>query len=99
MTLSYSVDLELAGSVIASLSSVESSLSEVVVDLRWRIDRLHAVWDGQAAAAHRAAQARWEASYDEMHAALVTMRRAVRTARDNYAAAVEANASMWTSVR
>jgi WXG100 family type VII secretion target len=99
VTFSYAVDLELASSVLSSLASVESGLSEVVVDLRWRIDRLHSIWDGHAAAAHVSAHQSWVASYDEMHSALVTMRRAVRTARDNYAAAVEANDAMWSSVR
>ncbi len=99
MTFSYSADLELAASVLSSLSEVESGLAEVVVDLRWRIDRLHSIWDGHAAAAHRSAHASWVASYDEMHAALVTMRHAVRTARDNYAAAAQANDEMWSSVR
>lgn len=99
MTFTYSADLELASSVISSLSSIEASLSEVVVDLRWRIDRLHAIWDGHAAAAHVAAHASWLSSYDDMHEALVTMRRAVRTAADNYAEAAQANTAMWGSVR
>jgi WXG100 family type VII secretion target len=96
---SYAVDLELASSVVSSLATVESQLAEVVVDLRWRVDRLHTTWAGTAAAAHLTAHSSWEASYDEMHAALVTMRRAVRTAAHNYASAAEANSAMWSSVR
>ncbi len=37
---------------MASLASVEAELDEVVVDLRWRVARLHETWAGTAAAAH-----------------------------------------------
>jgi WXG100 family type VII secretion target len=99
VTFSYAVDLELASSVMSSLCTVEAQLSEVVVDLRWRVDRLHTTWAGTAAAAHLEAHSAWEASYAEMHAALVVMRRCVRTAADNYASAAAANAAMWSDVR
>jgi len=96
---SYAVDLDLARDVVASLSAVESQLSEVVVDLRWRMAHLHACWSGTAAGAHLEAHASWEESYAEMHDALVAMRAAVRTASDNYSAASAANDSMWSAVR
>lgn len=99
MTFSYSVDLDRASEVVASLTAVESQLSEVVVDLRWRMARLHEAWAGTAAGAHLSAHTSWLASYAEMHDALVAMRRAVRTAADNYTAAASANTSMWSAVR
>ena len=98
-SFSYAVDLELARDVIASLAAVEADLDEVVVDLRWRVARLHEMWAGTAAAAHLTAHGRWEASYREMHEALVAMRKAVATAAANYSAAASANASMWNAVR
>ena len=99
MTFSYSVDLELAAKVVASLSTVDRQLAEVVVDLRWRVARLHETWAGTAAAAHLEAHESWCASYAEMHDALLAMRAAVRTAADNYSAAASANTSMWGAVR
>ena len=69
---------------MASLAAVEAELDEVVVDLRWRVARLHETWAGTAAAAHLEAHGSWEASYREMHEALVAMRAAVRTAAANY---------------
>lgn len=99
MRFTYAVDLERASEVVASLAAVESELSEVVVDLRWRMTRLHEAWAGTAAGAHLTAHTSWLASYAEMHDALVAMRRAVRTARDNYSAAAAANSSMWSAVR
>ena len=98
-SFSYAVDLELARDVIASLAAVEADLDEVVVDLRWRVARLHEMWAGSAAAAHLTAHGHWEASYREMHEALVAMRQALGTAADNYHAAGSANVSMWNAVR
>ena len=54
---------------------------------------------GTAAGAHLTAHEGWSRSYAEMHDALVRMRRKVRTAAANYAAAAEANTAMWSSVR
>ena len=99
MTFEYSVDLDRATDVVAALASVEDQLAEVVVDLRWRMARLHETWAGTAAGGHLAAHEGWSASYAEMHAALVRMRRIVRTAAANYTAAAEANTAMWSSVR
>jgi WXG100 family type VII secretion target len=99
MRFAYAVDLELAAHVIASLSSVEDHLDEVVTDLRWRVARLHESWGGLAAAAHLDAHGSWQASYDEMRSALATMRVAVRTASDNYSAAAAENTRMWSAVR
>jgi WXG100 family type VII secretion target len=96
---SYAADLPLARDVISSLAAVEAELDEVVVDLRWRVARLHSTWAGTAAAAHLEAHATWEASYRDMHAALCAMRGAVRTAASNYAEAASGNAAMWSQVR
>ena len=98
-SFSYAVDLGLARDVVASLAAVESELDEVVVDLRWRVARLHETWAGTAAAAHLTAHGSWEASYREMHDALVAMRQALRTAASNYATAASDNTSMWNAVR
>ena len=95
----YGVDLGLARDVVASLTAVESQLDEVVVDLRWRVARLHETWAGTSAAAHLAAHGSWESSYRDMHVALVAMREAVATAAANYHEAASANTSMWNAVR
>ena len=95
----YAVDLELARDVVGSLSAIEVRLDDVVVDLRWRVARLHELWEGTAAAAHLSAHEHWEASYREMHEALAAMRRAIHGAATNYSGAASANASMWDAVR
>ncbi len=99
MSFSYDADLELAAHVIASLTSVEDHLDEVVTDLRWRVARLHETWGGLAAVGHIEAHASWHSSYVEMRRALADMRSAVRTAALNYSTAAEDNTSMWSAVR
>lgn len=99
MTVVYSVDLERANDVVASLAAVETELDEVVTDLRWRLRRLHETWAGTAAGAHLVTHEGWTASYADMHEALVAMRRAVRTAETNYRRAALANEQMWSAVR
>ena len=98
-SFSYAVDLDLARDVVASLAAVESELDEVVVDLRWRVARLHETWAGTAAAAHLTAHGDWEASYREMHEALVAMRRPSRPPRRTTSRPRADNASMWNAVR
>ena len=99
MTFFFTFDPERAEDVVAELTAVEAHLTEVVVDLRWRVHRLHETWAGTAAGAHLAAHEGWTQSYAEMHDALVRMRRAVRTADRNYQSATAANTSMWQAVR
>jgi WXG100 family type VII secretion target len=99
MSFAYDADLELATRVVATLSSVEEHLDEVVADLRWRVTHLHSSWEGLTSLSHVEAHGSWEASYTEMREALALMRQAIRTASDNYAAAASANASMWGALR
>jgi len=99
MSFAYDADLELAVRVVSTLSSVEDHLDEVVTDLRWRVAHLHETWGGLASGAHVEAHGSWESSYDEMRDALRLMRKAIRTASDNYAEAAEANTQMWGALR
>jgi WXG100 family type VII secretion target len=98
-SFSYAADLSRAFDVVASLATVEAELDQVLVDLRWRVARLHSTWAGTAAAAHLEAHASWEASYREMHEALAAMRSVVRAAADNYSEATTSNAASWNQVR
>ena len=98
-SFAYRVDLDLARDVVCSLARVDADLMEVVTDLRWRVARLHEAWAGTAAGAHLSAHGEWEASYAEMREALTAMRGAVHRASSSYAAAAEANASMWSALR
>ncbi len=74
-------------------------LDEVVVDLRWRVARLHETWAGTAAAAHLDAHGSWEASYREMHEALRGDARRPSHRRGQLLRPRLDNASMWSAVR
>jgi WXG100 family type VII secretion target len=98
-SFSYAVDLDVARGVVDSLAAAESDLDDVVVDLRWRVARLHETWAGTAAAAHLTAHGSWEASYHDMHEALGAMRKALDTAATSYCSAASDNVAMWNAVR
>ena len=83
--------------IAAAFDRLERAVGDVSDDPR--VARLHETWAGTAAAAHLTAHGSWEASYREMHEALVAMRRALGTAASNYFSAASDNASMWNAVR
>jgi WXG100 family type VII secretion target len=90
MSFAYDADLELAARVVATLSSVEDHLDEVVADLRWRVAHLHSSWEGLTSLSHLEAHGSWESSYAEMREALALMREAIHTASANYSSAASA---------
>lgn len=99
MSIRYTADLALAADVVATLVAVSGSLEEISADLRWRVAQMPEVFEGEAALAFLARHADWESSYDEVGAALASMRRALATARSNYHCAGAANVELWRSVQ
>ncbi|WP_148613745.1 WXG100 family type VII secretion target [Nocardioides rubriscoriae] len=95
----FSVDRAELDAVITDLQQCEADLERITTDLERRMAVLHETWEGLSAQAQRAAHQEWEKGMRAMHAALTTMRRAARTAHDNYTAAVDANVSMWERVQ
>ena len=95
----YSLDADDLATVIDDLARGHAALSELAVDLERRIGELHVTWDGEAAAAHRLAQAAWDQGFGEMRDALARMRRVADTAHHNYTSAAAANHELWEQVR
>ncbi len=95
----YSLDVDDLATVIDDLARCHTALSELAVDLERRISELHLAWDGQAAQAHRRAQASWDQGFREMRHALARMRQAADTAHSNYTSAAAANHQLWEQVR
>ena len=99
MTFSYAADLTLAEQVVASLSAVEDHLDEVVTDLRLA-GRPPARDVGRACRRRARRRRRVVAGVvRRLREALTIMRRTVRTASANYAAAAEANSRCGARVR
>lgn len=60
---------------------------------------LHVTWTGAAAQAQRQSHAEWQQGAADLRAGLTALARGIDTARQNYHAAGEANATMWRQVR
>ena len=95
----YSLDVDQLVSVIDELTRGHAALSALGDDLERRIAGLHLIWDGEAAQAHRLAQAAWDQGFADMREALARMREAADTARHNYTSAATANHQLWEQVR
>ena len=91
----FVVDLEILQDVIDRMLAFERSLEQRLDDVDARVARLHGAWSGAAADEQRVAHREWLAGAQQMHAALVTLRRIGATAHANYAAAIAANRGMW----
>ena len=94
----YAVDLDLLDETVARLEAAHARLEALDAELRSRIARLPAGWDGVAAAAHAGVQARWSDAFADLRDALQVMRVAADTAHGNYAQAVTTNLDLWRQV-
>jgi WXG100 family type VII secretion target len=89
------VDLARLDELVAHLAKVERELLDAGERVDARVHALHGTWSGSAATAQDAAADRRVAGAAEVRAALASLRAAAAIARDNYAAAVQANRRMW----
>lgn len=92
----FVVNLEQLDSVVSKLTAFEQTIERHIADVDARVQRIHGVWSGDAAAAHLAAHRGWVAGAQEMRTALAEIKAAAATAHSNYSAAVAANKQMWS---
>jgi WXG100 family type VII secretion target len=95
----FAVDVDELSHAVDRMAACGSALHELAADLERRIASLHISWQGEAATAHRDAQAECEHGFRTIREALATMQNAARVAHGNYTAAVEANLQQWGQVR
>jgi WXG100 family type VII secretion target len=95
----FEIDADELLHVVDRMASCGSTLQSLAADLERRLSALHLTWQGEAAEAHRLAQAAWGDGLAEMREGLARMRGAAHTAHDNYTAAATANLRMWEQVR
>ncbi|HEX6151109.1 WXG100 family type VII secretion target [Nocardioides sp.] len=95
MSTRFAVDLDLLDEVVHRLGQHHTKLDELDARLAATVRRLHGDWLGAAADAHADAQARWDAGFATMRAALAHMRSAAEMAQGNYRDAAEANVRLW----
>jgi WXG100 family type VII secretion target len=95
----FQVDLSLLDSTTGDLESFERFIDHKLAELDRVVAALHVTWTGQAAGANARAHQQWVEGARRMREGLTAMRRAARTAHDNYRSAGEANATMWRATR
>lgn len=82
--------------LVENLARFERRAQEAAADTDREVRRLHGEWIGAAAQAHLAAHRRWVDGTASMCSALCELRALAAVAHANYAAAVAANAQMWS---
>lgn len=92
----FRADLVALSDLVARLEAFDARAEALAADLDSQVRRLHGEWAGRSADAHLAAHREWLAGARQMRAAAGELRSAVAVARANYAAAVSANARMWS---
>jgi WXG100 family type VII secretion target len=95
----FTVDADELSHAVERMAACGSTLHELATDLERRVASLHISWQGEAAAAHPAAQVEWEHGFRIIREALATMQSAARVAHGNYAAAAQSNLQQWKQVR
>lgn len=98
MMASHSVNLSELASFIDDMASFDATAEKHLRDLDRQVSRLHGMWEGAAADAHRAAHAELLAGIEQMRSALSHLRGAARIAHTNYGEAVGANTRMMDQV-
>jgi WXG100 family type VII secretion target len=93
---SFAIDLELLAALVERMTACGNRLVEVQDDVDARVKRVHGTWTGAAAAQHVQAHERWIAGARQMHEALIVLRSIASMAEENYGAAIQANAQMWS---
>jgi WXG100 family type VII secretion target len=89
------VDLDRLASLVDRMAAFETRLAHVLDEADARVEALHPIWTGRAAAAQASAHAQWRAGANEVRTALTALRAIATEAHANYAAAVAANRRMW----
>ena len=95
----FDEDIDHLRSVVASLAACQGSLIDLAGDVDAEAARLHDEWSGLAREASMTSYGAWRSGLADMVTALAGLRGVVDTAGANYAAAVEANVTMWHQVR
>lgn len=89
------VDVAALERFVSRLELLAGHLGRVRADVDAQVGQLHVTWTGEAAERQAAAQRRWAAGADDVHAALAALRAVASIAHANYLAAVQANRGMW----
>lgn len=91
----FDVDLDELDELVEQMDHFNKFVDTSADQLISQMDKLHSIWDGQAAAAHTEWHDRWIAALEDMQDGLDKLKAGSRTAHGNYSKAVAANKKMW----
>jgi WXG100 family type VII secretion target len=92
----FRVDPEALADAVQRMTQFQRRAEEMLAEIDSRVNRLHATWTGEAAAAHAEAHQHWVRGEAMMREALAKLRTAGETAHRNYTGAMAQNLSMWS---
>lgn len=89
------VDTDRLADFLERLRLVQAELGATEHAVATRIRAVDPDWTGSAATAQQEASQQWQAGARQVQDALAALHAIVRTARANYAAAIDANQLVW----
>ncbi|MCV7100779.1 WXG100 family type VII secretion target [Mycobacterium palustre] len=96
MAEAFRVDPEALADAVRRMTQFQRRAEQMLAEIDSRVNRLHAAWTGEAAAAHAEAHRHWARGEAMMREALAKLRTAGETAHRNYTGAMAQNLSMWS---
>ncbi|EJZ81557.1 WXG100 family type VII secretion target [Corynebacterium otitidis] len=86
------------GAVAAAAGDINATsgrITQLLADLKARLQPMVATWEGDSASAYQAAQQKWDRSAAELNAILATISRTVAQGNDRMAEINRAAAASW----
>jgi WXG100 family type VII secretion target len=92
----FRVDPQALAEAVQRMTEFQRRAEQILAEIDSRVNRLHAAWTGEAAAAHADAHQHWARGEAMMREALAKLRTAGETAHRNYTGAMSTNMAMWS---
>lgn len=96
MAEAFRVDPQALAEAVQRMTEFQRRAEQILAEIDSRVNRLHAAWTGEAAAAHADAHQHWARGEAMMREALAKLRTAGETAHRNYTGAMSTNMAMWS---
>ncbi|MBI3213530.1 MAG: WXG100 family type VII secretion target [Mycobacterium sp.] len=96
MADAYSVDPEALSDALERMTRFQQLSAALLQEIDSVVKNLHISWEGEGAAAHAQAHARWKHGATVMDEALKSLHRSGTDAHHNYTEAMKANQKMWS---
>lgn len=92
----FTINTDELADIVSDMARFDADAESTCSDVDALVQKLHASWSGDAAAAQRAAHDRWTKGAQQMRSAIGDLKQSGDTAHANYTGAVAANQAMWS---